>query len=91
MPMQEGWRVAPEIDGHIQHLPSQATHHFCFGIWWMLKMQAAHRASLAREGVVDLGDRFINASRSEFLGAIKTRQEAAMVFYRLALHQHQPG
>ena len=58
---------------------------------WMLKMQAAHRASLAREGVVDLGDRLINACRTEFLGAIKTRQKAAMVFYRFTLHQQQPG
>ena len=52
---------------------------------------APNRASLAREGVVDLRDWLIDTGLGEFIGAVESRQKAPLVFDHLALHQLQSG
>lgn len=91
MPPHEGWRIAPEIDRNIEYLAAQTTHQLGLGMWRILKMQAAYRTFVMGKRVIDLGDRFANASRAEFFSAINARQQTAMVFCCLALHQREPG
>ena len=68
-----------QIHGYIKYLTVQATHELGFGVWRMLKVQAAHRATLDGKGMVDLHDAFAGDQRSQLLGAIKPLQIPAAV------------
>ena len=54
-------------------------------------MQAANRALLLGEGLIDLGDGFVPARDGEFVGAEEAREEAAAIAQLLALDDFESG
>ena len=91
MPMQKGRGAMANVDGNIEHLTAQAAYEFCLGMGWKLEMQAAHRAALSRQVVVDLYNAFAGSDqRSEVFCTIKPLQVATAVTQQLALDELQP-
>jgi hypothetical protein len=53
MPVQKGRRIRAQIHGHVKDPASQTRDELRFGMWRMLKMEAANRSRQLGESVIN--------------------------------------
>lgn len=89
VPLQKGGRFGAQIHRYVPDRATQTADEFHLGIWGMLKMQAANRALLLRESLIDLRDGFAPARSGEFVGAKQAREETAAIPQLLTFYDLQ--
>ena len=78
-PLLVGSRVRAHVDNAIEYRTGDATNGLRFAKWRVLPMKAPKRASFEGLGHIHLGDRWIEASRGEFVLGPRSRKEPAVV------------
>ena len=91
VPLEEGRRRRPEVDGHVEHLAAQASDHLGFRVRGPLEVQPADGARQAGERPIDLDDAAVAGKHGLQISlAEQPFEEAAGVAVRMSLQQVQP-
>jgi hypothetical protein len=78
-PPSERWRFWTEVNHNVEHGPSGTANEFCLSMRWPLEVDAAAGPGEFVERDVLLYHLMLDPSRSEFICAIRPREEAALV------------
>src|SRR5450830_1764549 len=79
MPLQESWRILSQIDGYVEHRPSQTTDQFHFRVRRPLVMQASNYSYLCRVRMIDLTNRLDKTCSGQLARTEKPREKTSGV------------